>query len=144
MMINPLTGQRISEQKSVNKTKSATAASFFDLLTDQLEPVAPPAVTEQTEVLTNECRIPAELRLAGISTSENSIDLLESLGQALGDLRLTANDLLPLVEALEGDTTALLDIKEQLPQHDPLAQLIDRVTTISVIEAEKFRRGDYQ
>lgn len=144
MMINPLTGQRISEQKTVNKTKSVSATSFFDLLTDQLEPLTPPTTTEQTEAIANECLIPADLRLAGISTSENTIDLLESLGQALGNLQLTASDLLPLVEALEGDTTALLDIKEQLPQHDPLAQLIDRVTTISVIEAEKFRRGDYQ
>lgn len=144
MLINPLTGQRVSDQKSINKTKSISSTSFFDLLADQLQAPAETEGINQTEAPTTEIQIPTELRLAGISTSENTIDLLESFSQALGNLHLTARDLLPLVEALEGDTTTLLDIKEQLPEHDPLAQLIDRVTTISVIEAEKFRRGDYQ
>lgn len=143
MIINPLTGQRVSEQKSTNKAKSASPTSFFDLLTDQLQGPEEAQAPQQTEAPTTEKQVPAELRLAGLSMSENTIDLLESFSQALGELRLSASDLLPLVEALEGDTTTLLDIKEQLPQHDPLAQLIDRVATVSTIEAEKFRRGDY-
>ena len=143
MIINPLTGQRVSDQKSISKTKSSQSTSFFDLLADQLQPTEETQTINQTEAATTESQIPAELRLAGLSISESTIDLLESFGQALGDLHLTANDLLPLIEALEGDTTTLLDIKDQLPKHDPLAQLIDRVATISAIEAEKFRRGDY-
>lgn len=143
MIINPLTGQRVSDQKSINKTRSSHSTSFFDLLADQLQPPEETQTIDQTEAPATEGRIPAELRLAGLSVSENTIDLLESFSQALGDLHLTAGDLLPLIEAIEGDTTTLLDIKEQLPPHDPLAQLIDRVATISAIEAEKFRRGDY-
>lgn len=143
MIINPLTGQRVSDQKSISKTKSSQSTSFFDLLADQLQPPEETQTINKTEATTTESQIPTELRLAGLSMSENTIDLLESFSQALGDLHLTANDLLPLVEALEGDTTTLLDIKDQLPKHDPLAQLIDRVATISAIEAEKFRRGDY-
>jgi hypothetical protein len=145
MIINPLTGQRISEKKSVKKAKETHSSSvFFDLLSDQLQPLDEAQSVASTEPLTNEPQIPAELRLAGLSMSENTIDLLESFSQALGDLHLTTNDLLPLIEALEGDTTTLLDIKDQLPQNDPLSQLIDRVTAISVIEAGKFRRGDYK
>ncbi len=143
MIINPLTGQRVSDQKSINKSKASQITSFFDLLADQLQAPEQALSISQAETIEPESRIPAELRLAGLSMSENTIDLLESFSQALGDLHLTANDLLPLVEALEDDTTTLLDIKEQLPQHDPLAQLIDRVTTITTIEAEKYRRGDY-
>lgn len=144
MIINPLTGQRISDKKSAEKTKSTSSSAFFDLLTDQLMPTESPATTSsarETEQAAGQ--IPVELRLAGLSMSENTIDLLDSFSKALDNLNLAPKDLLPLVEALEGDTTTLLDIKEQLPQNDPLSLLIDRVTTITVIEAEKFRRGDY-
>jgi hypothetical protein len=144
MIINPLTGQRIADKRSVDKSKSTPSTAFFDLFADQLQP----AVEAQSTVATQEARateiqVPAELRLTGLSVSENTIDLLASFSEALDNLRLTSEDLLPLIEALEGGTTTLLDIKDQLPAHDPLAQLIDRVATISVIEAEKFRRGDY-
>jgi len=144
MNINPLTGQRISEKRPVDKSKSAApTTSFFDLLTDRLEPGEEAQALAASEPTTTGPQVPAELRLTGLSVSENTIELLESFSQALGDLHLTAGDLQPLIEALEGGTTTLLDIKEQLPQGDPLAQLIDRVATISVIEAEKYRRGDY-
>lgn len=145
MIINPLTGQRVSDTtKSTSKGKTSAVNSFFDILSGQLQPSAEAPALEATTAPSTETQIPTELRLAGLSMSENTIELLDSFSQALGDLRLSADDLLPLIEALEGDTTTLLDIKEQLPAHDPLAQLIDRVTTISAIEAEKFRRGDYQ
>lgn len=143
MIINPLTGQRVSDPKSANKTKSSQGTSFFDLLADQLQPTSETEAAAATAAVPTEGRVSTELRLAGLSMSENTIDLLESFSQALGNLHLSANDLLPLIEALEGDTTTLLDIKEQLPKHDPLSQLIDRVATISAVEAEKFRRGDY-
>lgn len=143
MKINPLTGQRLSDNRPVDKGKSTRASSFIDLLADQLLPPEEAQALTPTEAPLSETRVPAELRLTGLTVSENTIDLLESFGQALADLRLTARDLQPLIEALEGDTTTLLDIKEQLPANDPLAQLIDRVATISVIEAEKYRRGDY-
>lgn len=144
MIINPLTGQRIPDKKSADKTKGTSSSAFFDLLADQLMPPESPAATsgaKATEGTTE--KIPVELRMTGLSMSENTIHLLDSFSKALGNLGLTTKDLLPLIEALEGDTTTLLDIKEQLPHNDPLAQLIDRVTTISVVEAEKFRRGDY-
>lgn len=144
MNINPLTGQRITDKKSINKAKSSQATSFFDLLADQLQPPGETTPTAATEAPESEPQVAAELRLAGLSLSENTIDLLESFSEALGNLHLSAHDLLPLIEALEGETTTLLDIKDQLPPQDPLAQLIERVTTITVVEAEKFRRGDYQ
>lgn len=143
MIINPLTGQGVSDTKSTKKTKASQGTSFFDLLTDQLQPAAETEATSATAAVPTEGQVATELRLTGLSMSENTIDLLESFSQALGNLHLSTSDLLPLIEALEGDTTTLLDIKEQLPKHDPLSQLIDRVATVSAIEAEKFRRGDY-
>jgi len=142
MKITDLKNQRISG-KNKTKKSSVPARGFFDLLTEQLGP--PAEVSTAPEVIsTSEASLLApRTRLDGVKLSESSIDLLEHFGKALGNLQIKAEDITPLLEALEGDTTALLDIKEQLPQNDPLALLIDRVTTISYIEAEKFRRGDY-
>ncbi len=49
-----------------------------------------------------------------------------------------------MVEALEEDTGSILGLKEKLPAEDPLAKLLDRVATVSYVEAAKYRRGDYQ
>ncbi len=144
MYINPLTGKPVVEKKSPSKTKASPPGSFFDLLSEQLLPAEEPQALSGPSALSPETPVAPELRLAGVSTSESAIGLLESFSQALGDLKFSSRDLLPLIEALEGDTTALLDIRAQLPPHDPLARLIDRVATVSAIEAEKFRRGDYR
>ena len=144
MKINDLKNQRVSGKNATKKSKTDKTAAFFDLLAGQL---APPEESTPTSLITapdEAAQMPPGTRLNGIQLSETSIDLLEAFSGALANLDLKSEDLAPLVEALEGDTTALLDIKEQLPQDDPLARLIERVATISYIEAEKFRRGDYK
>ncbi len=142
MRISDLKNQRISG-KSKTKKSQTIDNGFFDLLTDQLTPPAETAPTSATTAALAASSLPSGTRLNGVRLSESSIDLLDNFSKALGNLELKADDLAPMVEALEGDTTALLDIKEQLPDGDPLATLIDHVITISYIETEKFRRGDY-
>jgi hypothetical protein len=88
--------------------------------------------------------VPAALRIESLSVAEATINSLESLGTALNNLRLPAEDLAPLVEALEEETGSILDLKGKLPAEDPLARLLDRVASISYVETAKFRRGDYQ
>jgi hypothetical protein len=143
MKITDLKNQPVSSKSKAKKSRVENSG-FFDLLTDQLAEPAEAAQTSEVNAPVETSQLPPGTRLNGVRLSESSIDLLDNFGKALGDLRLKAEDLAPLVEALEGDTTALLDIKEQLPPDDPLALLIDRVTTISYIETEKFRRGDYK
>lgn len=143
MKINKIKGRQAVKKSSSTSNKAGTISDFFNLIDGQLNPVgetAPPAIVQPVEL---KSQAPAKLRLNGIALSENTIDLLESYGNALGNLEIQPQDLAPLIEALEGDTTALIDIKEQLDSDDPLAQLIDQVVTISFIESEKYRRGDY-
>ncbi len=142
MRITDLKNQPISGKNKTKKSK-AVDNGFFDLLTEQLAPPAETAPTSATTAPLEASNLPPGTRLNGVRLSESSIDLLDNFSKALANLKLNADDLAPMVEALEGDTTALLDIKEQLPDNDPLAILIDRVITISYIETEKFRRGDY-
>lgn len=143
MKIHDIKANRPSESKSGKKTKTSGATSFFDLLSDQIAPSQETIPAPRPEQITETADVPTQLRFQGISLSEETINLLETYSKALANLNLDINDLVPIIEAMEGDTTALLDIKEQLDPSDPLAQLIDHVTTISYIEAEKYRRGDY-
>ncbi len=142
MKIPEIKNQNFSK-KIAKKSKTEQSGSFFSLLEGQLNPLEESSPTASSSEIVADTQIPSQLRLAGVSLSENAINLLESYSKALDNLDLKADDLAPLIEAIEGDTTALLDIKEQIPETDPLAQLIDRVTTITYLEAEKFRRGDY-
>ncbi len=143
MKITSLKNKRIASR---DKTKNGHVndSGFFDLLADQLAPSAGSSPVPESRAVLEAAALPPSIRLNGVRLSESSIELLAHFGRALGNLDLKAEDLAPLVQALEGDTTALLDIKEQLPPDDPLARLIDRVTTISYIPTEKFRRGDYK
>ena len=149
MNINDIAKAGRIEKKSAKKTKKSVAPGFFELLEGQLAPAgetgeaAAAAATGQTAPAKEASSIPARLRIEGLSLSENTINMLESFARALENLDLDEDDLRPLVEALETDTTTLIDIREQLPEDDPLARLIDRVAAVSYIEAEKFRRGDY-
>lgn len=143
MKINDLKNNRLSESRAAKKTAASGATSFFELLSGQIAPGQEAAPTASSGEIAETSDIPSQLRFQGISLSEETINLLETYSKALANLHLNIEDLGPIIEAMEDDTTALLDIKEQLDDSDPLAKLIDHVTTISYIEAEKYRRGDY-
>lgn len=142
MKIDNLKSKQTEAKSSIKRSSSGSSASFFSLLDGQLQPTEQPLSIQPT-TQSETCSIPAQLRLDGVFLSENTIDLLESFSNCLDNLELSTDDLTPIINALEDGTTSLLDIKEQLPADDPLAVLIDRVATISIIETEKFRRGDY-
>ncbi len=89
-------------------------------------------------------QVPPALRLESLTLAETTMNSLASFGEALGDLSLPGESLLPFVESLEEETSSLLSLKEQLPTDDPLARLLDRVASVSYVETAKFRRGDYQ
>ncbi len=142
MKIEGIKSQRIEDKSSARKSKATGKTNFFSLLEGQLQPMESTSSVTATK-FPEESTVPSQLRIDGVLISENTIDLLESFENSLGNLDIGKDALTPIIEALEDGTTSLLDIKEQLPEDDPLAQLIDRVATISVIETEKFRRGDY-
>lgn len=85
----------------------------------------------------------AQLRLNGLTVTETTLDAMESFSRALGNTNFSADDLEPYADALEEHTLALLTIKDQLPENDQLAKLLDRVATVGFVESAKFRRGDY-
>jgi hypothetical protein len=118
------------------------AAEFKKLLDDRLR-----SITESSRVAsinTVEQVAPSpNLRLEGLELTEKALDTLENFGATLGNKGVKSSDLEPFVDSLEEETTGLLSIRNQLPDDDPLAGLVDRVATVTFLESAKYRRGDY-
>ncbi|MCX5865414.1 MAG: hypothetical protein NTW42_10150 [Deltaproteobacteria bacterium] len=121
---------------------SATGASFQEILAQELAAAKSPATTGIATV-SAAAPIPAALKLDGLTLTEDTINTLEKFSAALGNPAFSAQDLEPFAAALENDTAALVNLKNQLPANNPLSSLLERVATASYVEATKLRRGDY-
>ena len=142
MKITAITpGQQDISTVGKNSTP-ATGASFQDILAQELA-TAKSQATPAMAAASAPASIPAALKLDGISLTEETINTLEQFGAALGNPAFTAQDLEPFATALEDDTAALVSLKNQLPENNPLSALLERVATASYVEAAKLRRGDY-
>ena len=144
MKITNLQGIQNIGQPDQKRSKPISGADFKDLLESELLSVSSSAAAGSATQISSASQDTPGLRIESLSVAEATINSLESFGSALNNLRLPAEDLEPLVEALEEETGSILDLKEKLPAEDPLAILLDRVATVSYVEAAKYRRGDYQ
>jgi hypothetical protein len=144
MKITNLQGIQNIGQSDQKRSKPISGADFKDLLESELLSVSSSAAAGSATQISSASQDTPGLRIESLSVAEATINSLESFGSALNNLRLPAEDLEPLVEALEEETGSILDLKGKLPAEDPLARLLDRVATVSYVEAAKYRRGDYQ
>ena len=131
-----------------NTTGGTTASSsggvdFHKLLEEQLQGAAPSAPTQTVAPVTPMAAVSPALRVEGLSLSEAAIEDLESFGAALENKKLSAAELAPYVEAMEEKAVGMLSVREQLPPNDQLGVLLDRVATVTYLEAAKYHRGDY-
>ncbi|MFQ6759193.1 MAG: hypothetical protein D9V46_09140 [Deltaproteobacteria bacterium] len=137
-------GQQNASTSGTGSTP-AKGASFQEILAQELTaakstPTAPAMAAAAAAVAAPS---PAALKLDGISLAEETINTLEKFSAALGNPSFSAQDLAPFASALEDDTAALVALKNQLPENNSLAPLLERVATASYVEAAKLRRGDY-
>ncbi|MHB1185000.1 MAG: hypothetical protein ACYC4A_09925 [Desulfobulbia bacterium] len=121
----------------------AKGASFQEILAQELTAAKSTPTAPAMAAAAVAAPSPAALRLDGISLAEETINTLEKFSAALGNPSFSAQDLAPFASALEDDTAALVALKNQLPENNPLAPLLERVATASYVEAAKLRRGDY-
>ena len=142
MKITAITpGQQDVASLGKNST-STTGSSFQDILAQELAGAKSqdtPAMTPASPA----APIPAPLKLDSISLTEDTINTLEKFSAALANPAFSAQDLEPFASALEDETAALVNLKNQLPGNNPLSALLERVATTSYVESVKLRRGDY-
>ncbi len=143
MKINDIIPGQANINKTGSKSSTQSAGNFQELLQNELTAAKQSEKTAAASAVQASQQVPPQLRIAGLNVSESTISTLDAFSSALADQRFTMAELEPFASALEEGTAALLDLKKQLPQDDPLAQLLDRVATVSYLESSKFRRGDY-
>lgn len=136
--------QGIKRNGLLGKTAASPGGvDFHKLLEEQLQGVAPAAPMQEVAPLTPMANVSPALRVEGLSLSESAIEDLESFGEALKNKTHSAADLAPYVDAMEEKAVGMLSVREQLPPGDQLGALLDRVATVTYLEAAKYRRGDY-
>jgi hypothetical protein len=74
---------------------------------------------------------------------EQLLDTLEEYQQNLGTPRIPSDLLTPIVNRMEDHNKALAAVLVTLPDGDSLKDILNRVLITSVVEVEKFKRGDY-
>ena len=135
-------GQQNASTSGTGSTP-AKGASFQEILAQELTAAKSTPTAMAAAAAAVAAPSPAALRLDGISLAEETINTLEKFSAALGNPSFSAQDLAPFASALEDDTAALVALKNQLPENNSLAPLLERVATASYVEAAKLRRGDY-
>jgi hypothetical protein len=74
---------------------------------------------------------------------EQLLDTLEEYQRNLGSATTSSEALKPLINDMEEHNKALAAILVTLPDGDALKDILNRVLITSVVEVEKFKRGDY-
>ncbi len=128
---------------STTKTEKSSSVDFQALLRGQLESLNKPGETAPVEKIDSIDNVPPALRIEGLALTEASINTLEAFSLALGNNSLDYSSLAPFVDTLEEETSALIAVRHQLPDDDPLSAILDQVATQTYLETAKFRRGDY-
>lgn len=130
-------------QQSSPSLNTSASDSFQKLLQSKIEASVKTQGTNAAAPVDFKMQPDAALRLKGLSLTETTLATLDSYGLALESRSVKSEDLEPFVSALEEETAAIIDLKQELPSEDPLAKLLDRVATVSYLESVKYRRGDY-
>ena len=74
---------------------------------------------------------------------EQLLDTLDEYQRALGSTSAQTESLQPLISRMEEHNTKLAAVLVTLPDGDNLKDILNRVLITSVVEVEKYNRGDY-
>ena len=141
MKIYGLDPKVIAQQGS--KAAPSSATDFQNILRNQLQQLNPTEPAASVNEATAVSSAPPAVRVQGLTLTEASLNTLEAYSAALANPALSSEALEPFVSTLEEETSAMLAVREQLDQDDPLAGLLEQVATLAYLETAKYQRGDY-
>ncbi|MDR2422092.1 MAG: hypothetical protein LBE01_01795 [Deltaproteobacteria bacterium] len=143
-------------QAQAQSTASATAASEFAALLGQGAKAQAPSLEELGSSLLPKFDLVGQLQASqATKASSNSspygaaedieslLDLLDNYAQALANPQKALKDLAPLADDLELAAQGLGQTSENLSSDDPLKALTSDTASVAMVEAMKFKRGDY-
>jgi hypothetical protein len=85
----------------------------------------------------------SRVRSLGIKAAENTLNLLEKYQEAIGDPQMTLKKVNGLAESLSQEVDDLNSLSDKLPLSDPLKKIMNEIGIVSMVEVEKFNRGEY-
>ncbi|MBU0729090.1 MAG: hypothetical protein KKE17_01150 [Proteobacteria bacterium] len=141
MKINELLPGKQASGIKFNRADGTT--DFQKLLENQLQTISETKNTTGPAHVVRPLAVPPSLRIEGLTVTESTLKNLDSYCSALKNLKNSTSALEPFITAIEEETSALIAVKGQLPEDDPLAKLLDRVAAVAYLETAKYRRGDY-
>lgn len=149
MKIRPDEIAKATVNQQTRKTTKEPAERFSEILKRTMDS---PSVSKQAPATAQPSFTVSQIQLDAISTDDRSpvldriervLDGLETYTTRLAETSVPASELEPLVAQLEAQNAELTAELQSLPDGDPLKDLLNRVLVTSVVEVEKFRRGDF-
>lgn len=132
----------INKQQGINANKPS-GVDFQELLRNQLQQTTLAESTSAIQGAGTTTDSSPQLRVHGLALTEASLNTLEEYSAALANPTLSGEALEPFIGTLEEETSAMLAVRDQLGEEDPLAGLLDRVAALTYLETAKYQRGDY-
>ena len=146
----PISGQPPSATKAPEKN-SPSGPTFNEILKETVEPssdtdrqmkvaaVATPAATK-----------PAALQATALSADRPAIDRIERFIDVMDDYRCKLSDpqctlkqIQPYLEKMNAEQANMQQLLDDLPDQEPLKDVLNRALVTASTEAWKFNRGDY-
>jgi hypothetical protein len=149
MKIRPDEIAKATVNQQTRKTTKEPAERFSEILKRTMDS---PSVSKQAPATAQPPFTVSQIQLDAISTDDRSpvldriervLDGLETYTTRLAETSVPPSQLEPLVAQLEAQNAELTAELQGLPDGDPLKDLLNRVLVTSVVEVEKFRRGDF-
>ncbi len=79
----------------------------------------------------------------GAQAAESTLNLFEKYQEALADPNRTLKEIDPLIRALVEKVNANQEITRKMSASDPLQKIMREIEILSMVESQKFNRGDY-
>ncbi len=134
--------EQVASKKSGAKNSDAKGSSFSEILEKvqdsnprPLNSVGTPGeIVSQMELTTAQKQV--------LSRGEETLTLLGHLASLL-EKPVNSSSMESMASALDSSSNALLALKAELEQGDPLAKTVDEIAILSMVEKIKITRGDY-
>lgn len=123
---------------------AAPDGAFGALLKETLScTAAPPSAAASTGIRLGPIVRPISGADAPDVRVERFIDLLDDYRARLADSRVSLKQLEPIARSIEHETRALEPALGQLPEGDPLKDILTSALVTAQSEMARYRRGDY-
>jgi hypothetical protein len=146
---------RPQEAQAQAAAASSAAASDFAAILGQASKAQPASLEELGQSLLPKFDLVGQLQAGQAAKAspgspygaaedvESLLDLLDNYAQALANPQNTLKDLAPLADGLGLAAQGLGQASGKLSPDDPLKALASDTASVAMVEAMKFKRGDY-